>query len=147
MIDKLIFKLKSLPPTTKFLFGGGSVMAGVLAGLNPLFITLLILILFDLGTGVYAAKKSQTKITSHGLRKTVEKTLSYFSIIIICVLVDVYLLSTFSTCQFVTAFIGFVELYSIFENIGVITGRDFASAFQSFFTDVFKKFGKTKPKE
>jgi len=125
IVDSLILKLKSLPSTTKFVAGSGSVLLGIISGLKPLFLSLLVLLIVDLATGLYAAKKAKEAITSTGLRRTIEKAMCYFTIIIVSVLADVYMFDVFRVSGVITAFIGMIELLSIFENFTKITGINF----------------------
>lgn len=93
--------------------------------INALILWLLIFILADMITGVWASMKEGKIITSHGLQKTVTKFLMYSVSIILLQGIDFYML-TFAECflaKIGCTIICGIELYSIFENCYRITGN------------------------
>lgn len=93
--------------------------------------TVVILVLIDWVTGIWAAKKRGEKITSWGWRRTINaKILPYQIAILSSHLVDVNifagtLLEPIQLMKATAAFIAGAELKSIFENLGSISGLDF----------------------
>lgn len=100
------------------------VITGALMGVVPSLIVICTLVLFDLITGIWAAVKTKVKIESHKLRKTVFKLLSYLSIVTLSALIDGAITPEWRLAGFVGGFIAIVELMSIVENFGKITGND-----------------------
>lgn len=94
--------------------------------INALILWVLIFILVDMITGVWAAYKEGDIITSHGLQKTIIKFLMYSTSIILLQGIDMYML-TFVECYLAkigcTIICG-IELYSVFENCYRITGNE-----------------------
>jgi len=99
-------------------------ITGALIGIVPALIVICVLVAFDLITGIWAAVKTKVKIESHKLRKTVFKLLSYLSIVTLSALIDGAITAEWRLSGFVGGFIAIVELMSIIENFGKITGND-----------------------
>ena len=99
-------------------------ITGALIGVVPALIVICVLVLFDLITGIWASVKTKVKIESHKLRKTVFKLLSYLSITTLSGLIDGAITAEWRLSGFVGGFIAIVELMSIVENFGKITGND-----------------------
>lgn len=99
-------------------------ITGAIMGIVPALIVICILVLFDLITGVWASLKLKIKIESHRLRATVFKLLSYLSITTLAGLIDGAITAEWRLSGFVGGFIAIVELMSIVENFGKITGND-----------------------
>lgn len=99
-------------------------ITGALIGIVPSLTVICVLVLFDLITGIWAAVKTKVKIESHKLRKTVFKLLSYLSITTLAGLIDGAITAEWRLSGFVGGFIAIVELMSIVENFGKITGND-----------------------
>lgn len=99
-------------------------ITGALMGIVPALIVICILVLFDLITGIWASVKTKVKIESHKLRKTVFKLLSYLSITTLAGLIDGAITAEWRLSGFVGGFIAIVELMSVVENFGKITGND-----------------------
>lgn len=96
------------------------------APIAPLIHATLALLLIDLLTGFWKSKIVKRRITSHRLQKTTHKTGGYLLAIITAQIVDAsYLNSSIHLPQIVSAYIGFTELTSIYENISEITGTKF----------------------
>lgn len=99
-------------------------LSAALLGIVPALIVVLLLITTDLITGVWAACKTSQKIESHKLRKTAYKLLGYLSIITLSALIDGAVNWSLRLGSFAAGFLGLIELTSIIENFGKITGND-----------------------
>ena len=96
-----------------------------LAPIHAVMITVGILILADLVTGIWAAIKRGEKITSALLRRTVSKILVYQTSVITGFLVETYLIAgILPVSKLVAGVIGLVEFKSILENGNTILGHD-----------------------
>jgi hypothetical protein len=99
----------------------------------PAMITIGILLTFDIVAGILAAKKRGEKITSRRLSLTLSKMLLYNMLIISAFLVEKYVVEWVPFVKIVTGFLAIVELKSLAENIGVITGVNVWNAVKSWF--------------
>ena len=106
-----------------------SYIIGALIGFfEPIYVTILwmlIFILADMLTGIYAAYCKNEKITSHKMQRTVVKFLMYGCTIILLEGFDKYFV-TLVDCGLATigaTIICGIELYSIFENCYKATGN------------------------
>ena len=106
-----------------------SYVIGALIGFfEPIYVTILwmlIFILADMFTGIYAAYCKNEKITSHKMQRTVVKFLMYGCTIILLEGFDKYFV-TLVDCGLATigaTIICGIELYSIFENCYKATGN------------------------
>lgn len=99
-------------------------ITGALIGVVPALIVICILVAVDLITGVWSSVKNKIKIESHKLRKTVFKLLSYLSIVTLAALIDGAITAEWRLSGFIGGFVAIVELCSIAENFGHITGND-----------------------
>lgn len=100
-------------------------IAGVLAPAKALLISVGILIIADLVTGVWAALKRKEEIKSSALRRTISKLVVYQIAVISGFLVETYMLENiFPVSKVVASVIGLVELKSILENANSILGMD-----------------------
>ncbi|MEE0060519.1 MAG: phage holin family protein [Acutalibacteraceae bacterium] len=103
-------------------------IASILGFLEPiwaLILWMLIFILSDMITGIYAAYCKGEKITSHKMQRTVIKFLMYAGSIILLEGLDVYFI-TYLECGLArigATIICGIELYSIFENCYKATGN------------------------
>lgn len=96
----------------------------VFAPIKPILITVLVLVMVDLYTGVYAAKKSGKPITSGGFKRTVAKLLMYEFAICLAFLVHQYLTGDLLPAEkLIASMIGLTELASVLENLNVINGQ------------------------
>lgn len=96
-----------------------------LAPIKAVIITVGILILCDLITGVIAALKRKEKVSSAKLRNSVTKCLVYQTAVITGFLVQVNLLQDFiPIVNIVASLIGLTELTSLYENLNVIYGSN-----------------------
>lgn len=112
-------------------------VVGVLAPIQTVILTVLVLVFFDLTAGFVAALKNKQSIKSKILRKTIYKVIVYQLAIVSSFLVEKYLLGdTLPVTKMVGGLIGFVELISIFENLNLVYGSN-------LFTVLIQKFTKS----
>lgn len=102
--------------------------ASILSFFEPIGVTILWMLIFiiaDMATGIYAAIMKGDKITSHKLQRTVVKFLMYSGSIILLEGFDVYLITfaNLNLAQIGATIICGIELYSIFENCYKATGN------------------------
>lgn len=96
-----------------------------LAPIQGIVVTVGVLIIADLITGVWGAVKTKTPVTSAGLRRSVSKLLVYQLAIISGFLVQHYLIADLvPIVNIVAGVIGIVELKSVLENSSKIVGAD-----------------------
>ena len=103
-------------------------MASFLSFFEPIGVTIvwmLIFILADMATGIYAAYCRGDKITSHKMQRTVVKFLMYGGAIVLLHGFDVYLVTfaSLNLAQIGATIICGIELYSVFENCYKATGN------------------------
>src|SRR5574337_962739 len=90
-------------------------LAGIaaLAPIHAILISVGVMILADLVTGIWAAKTRGEKITSAAMRRTISKILVYNISVITGFLLETYLLSSiFPVAKLVAGVIGLVEMKS-----------------------------------
>ena len=98
------------------------------------FLIFTIFVVFaDTITGILAAKKRKEPITSKGLYRTSQKILTYFCGIMIFHGASITFGLPSQIVYSVSFLISFTELYSISENIKVITGVNLATTILRFF--------------
>ena len=98
------------------------------------FLIFTIFVVFaDTVTGILAAKKRKEPITSKGLYRTSQKILTYFCGIMIFHGASITFGLPSQIVYSVSFLIAFTELYSISENIKVITGVNLATTILRFF--------------
>lgn len=98
------------------------------------FLIFTIFVVFaDTVTGILAAKKRKEPITSKGLYRTSQKILTYFCGIMIFHGASITFGLPFQIVYSVSFLISFTELYSISENIKVITGVNLKNTILRFF--------------
>lgn len=96
-----------------------------LAPIHTVIISVGIMILADLFTGILAAHKRGEKITSAAMRRTVSKIVVYQTAVITGFLLERYLLNDIiPVSKVVAGVIGLVEFKSILENSNKILGKD-----------------------
>ncbi len=97
-----------------------------LAPLYPIIGTLVVLILADTFTGIWKSVKKDgwKSITSTKLGRTATKLMLYNLGLIVGFLVETFLVPELPMTRVAAGFIGMVELKSLWENIGEITGID-----------------------
>lgn len=97
----------------------------ILAPVKAMVITASVLVIFDMITGIMAARKSGLPITSAGLRRTVSKMIIYTAGIILTFITEKYLLEGYlPVCNWMTGMIGMVELMSCLENLNTLSGTN-----------------------
>lgn len=100
-------------------------LIAVFAPAQAMIFTSMALVLIDLVTGVWAAKKRGEIITSSGLSRTVAKLLVYESAILLAFVTQTYLTgNTIPVANIVAGFVGITELLSCLENLNGISGTD-----------------------
>ena len=108
-----------------FLIQTGVAIAAILAPIKMLMISVGFLIIADLITGIWAAKKRNESIKSAAMRRTISKILIYQLAVISGFLVEKYMLEELiPISKIVASVIGLVELKSILENSNQILGYD-----------------------
>lgn len=96
-----------------------------LAPVHSVLISVGVLIVADLVTGVWAAHKLKQKISSAKLRNTVSKFFIYQTAVITAFILETYLLDgSLPVIKLVAGLIGAVEGLSIFENLNKISGNN-----------------------
>lgn len=96
-----------------------------LAPIKPVMITVGILIISDLITGIWAARKRGEQITSAALGRTVSKMVVYQTAVVTGFLLQKYLLAdAMPIVNIVGGIIGMVEFKSFVENANVIVDGD-----------------------
>lgn len=119
----------------KFLEATIAAVLAVFAPIKPVILTMLVLVLVDLITGILAARKKGKQITSAGFRRTVVKLSLYLTAICIGYLVEKHLLSDYIAVSKIAAgLIGLTEVKSLFENLDVLNN-------EPIFKSLIKKLG------
>lgn len=97
----------------------------ILSPIIPMLITVFILIVLDLITGIWAALKRSEKITSGGIRRTITKIFVYDIAILSGLLIQKYLIyDSLPIIKLIGGIIASVEGLSIYENLNVIYGSN-----------------------
>jgi len=112
----------------------------IIAPIQAVMLTVGVLVLIDVVTGVWAAFKRSELIKSAALRRTVSKMIIYQIAIISGFLIQQYVLQNeVPITKVVAGFISLVELKSILENSNTILGHD-------IFKTLIKKLGSRNDK-
>lgn len=99
-----------------------SVLA-VFLPIQSMMITVAVLIVADLVSGILASRKQGIPITSGALRRTISKLLVYELALMLGYLGEHYLIGdAIAVSKLVAGMIGVVELQSIYENLDIING-------------------------
>lgn len=86
-------------------------------------ITVMVLTMADLASGIAAARKQRKRITSAGLKRTIIKTTVYEAVVMLGFLTEQYMTGdAVPVVKVLAGFIGLTELKSVMENIEVISG-------------------------
>jgi phage-related holin len=121
-----------------------SMLVLILMPIHSTLIAISVLVVADLITGLWAAKREKQPITSSGLKKTIAKTLAYQTTIIVAFVMETYLLSDIPVVKVIAGLIAVTEGKSFLENMHRITGID-------FWSEILKKIhdntAKTLPEE
>ncbi len=92
---------------------------------KSMILTVLVLIVCDLITGILAARKQSKPIKSAGIGRTVVKLVIYELAIILAFLTETYLTGPSIPCSKVAAsLIGTTELLSVLENLNILSNGD-----------------------
>jgi phage-related holin len=95
----------------------------VFAPVKATLITVMVLTIADLISGIMAARKERKKITSSGLKRTIIKTTVYEAVIMLGFLTERYMTGdAIPVVKILAGFIGLTELKSVMENIERISG-------------------------
>ena len=95
----------------------------VFAPVKATLITVMVLTVADLISGIMAARKERKKITSSGLKRTIIKTTVYEAVIMLGFLTERYMTGdAIPVVKILAGFIGLTELKSVMENIERISG-------------------------
>jgi len=106
-----------------------------LAPIKAILITVGILVVADMLSGIMAAHKRKEKITSAALGRTITKMFVYQTVVITGYLVQINLVgNAISIVSLVSGVIGMVEFKSLIENANEILGMD-------IFKEVMKQLG------
>lgn len=101
----------------------------VFAPIQGMIIACFALVLIDLLTGIFAAKKRAEAITSSGLRRTAVKLFVYEAAIMLGFITQQYLTGpNIPVVSIITGFVGITELLSVLENLNTISGNDLLKA-------------------
>lgn len=101
-------------------------LIAIFAPAQSVVITVLVLCIADLISGVAAAVKEGSPITSSGLKTTVIKVMLYETATLLAFLVGSYLVpEELPVMKIVTGLIGMTELKSVLENLDRISGDKF----------------------
>lgn len=117
------------------------------AGIAPLVSIVLIFILVDFATGLYAAYIKKIKIESHKIRKTIEKLVFYSVAILLGYAFEIHIAEWSHLSQIISGFIAATELFSIFENIYKITGLNLATKLKEVIGNMLTKKTKSDTSE
>jgi len=95
----------------------------VFAPVKATLITVMVLTVADLVSGIMAARKEKKRITSSGLKRTIIKTTVYEAVIMLGFLTERYMTGdAIPVVKILAGFIGLTELKSVMENIERISG-------------------------
>ena len=113
------------------------IAASIISFFEPIWVTILWMLIFiiaDMITGIYATYCNGERITSHKMQRTVVKFLMYGGAIVLLEGLDVYLITITSLglAQIGATIICGIELYSIFENCYKATGNVVFKALTQF---------------
>lgn len=109
----------------EYLYNGLLVLMTLLAPIKPLAITCGFLVVADMVTGMWAAKKRKEKINSADMRRSVSKMCIYQITIVSAFALEKWIMQdALPVSRIVSGVIGMVEFKSILENASTITGQD-----------------------
>lgn len=107
----------------------------------------LIFILLDFLTGVYASYTKNKPIVSNRLRKTIEKFVFYTTAIVMGHIFTVEIVHWANLAQVIAGFIATTELISISENIFKITGLNIVKVIKETLSNKLKNGTKIRTKK
>lgn len=112
-------------------------VCAVFIPIQPMLITVGVLIAADLIFGLIASYKQKISITSAGLRRTITKTFVYLSAILLGYISEHFLIGDLlPLSKLIAGTIGLVEMKSILESADIINGG-------SLFKMIISKLGST----
>lgn len=98
-------------------------IALVFLPLKATLITVMVLTVVDLATGLAASRKRRKRITSSGLKKTIIKTFVYEAVVMLGFLTEQYMTgNTVPIVRILAGYIGITELKSVLENMEIVSG-------------------------
>ena len=98
-------------------------VALVFMPIKATLVTVMVLTIADLITGIMASRKEGKKITSSGLKRTIIKTTVYELVVMLGFLTERYMVGdSIPVVKVLAGFIGLTELKSVLENIERISG-------------------------
>ncbi len=108
-----------------YLYATLTALIGVFAPIKPVMATMLVLIIADLLTGMYAAYKRKEPIQSSAIRRTVSKIFIYEIAVALGFLAQAYLVKDLiPVANLIGSVVGLVELKSVLENLNSASGTD-----------------------
>lgn len=125
---------------------GLSILA-VFAPIRPLMLVTGVLVLTDMFTGIMAARKAGTPITSSGLKQSVKKLLMYEIALCLAYLVHTYMIGDLLPAEkIIAAMVAATELKSVLENMDIMNGAPvFATVIQKLASQSTPKVLPTAP--
>jgi phage-related holin len=109
---------------TKIALSGVSVVSSFLAPVWPFIFCVVFLVLFDMYTGIKKARRKKEPIRSRNMYRTVEKMLTYISLIIAAEMVNVVFQMPMNLTYIIALPVAMTELYSIMENTEAVSGAN-----------------------
>ena len=98
-------------------------VALVFAPVKATLITVMVLTVADLISGIMASRKEGKKITSSGLKRTIIKTTVYELVVMLGFLTEQFMTGdSVPVVKVLAGFIGITELKSVMENLERISG-------------------------
>lgn len=127
--------------TEKILYGLGGAVVSFLAPIETFIVWMLIFVMIDLVSGVWAAKRRHEKLESKKLGATLNKMVWYFTAIVMAQALDVKIIPYIDLhlASLTTAIICGFNLYSVLENAYTITGNTVFWALTQFTTKKIKE--------
>lgn len=107
-------------------------LASILAPLKEIVVAMLVLIVIDFVTGVYAAVKYRESVAPEKMINTVSKFFMYNFVILSGFLVERFILPEIPLVKVISGFISLTELNSIFRNFNRIYGIDLRAAIRQW---------------
>ncbi len=121
-------------------------LLALFAPAKSVLITVMVLSMVDLVTGLVASRKSGSPITSTGLKRTILKVVIYQVAVLSAFLVEQFLTGPdMPVMKWVSGLIGLVELKSVLENLDLIAGGSFFRSLTDRLQGVVDKGGKDAP--
>lgn len=108
-------------------------IAAVLAPELGLMIAVGFLIMFDMTTGIAAAYKIKTPVTSRKMSRTISKTIFYTIAILAGVCLQFIMGDALPVTKIIAGVIALVEGKSIFENLYKLTGINYLNSLKNVF--------------